>query len=198
MSTPPKATVAAPMFAAPAPDNLLQITIASNLIAANASDVNSYSLRNAILIQEEKARVEYKNGVTLPTSVRVLLANAANKGYNHRRTLSRNIVAATSKSRPGNVCAHHIVALGDPEARSSRALLFGWGIGINDADNGVFLPSKKGGLLDYPDAARHTPRHEPAYHLAVFRTLSLERDVEGGRGALRSIKAALLSGILSL
>jgi hypothetical protein len=67
------------------------------VIAANASDVNPYSLQNTVLIQEEKARVEYKNGVTLPTSVRVLLANAANKGCNHRRTLSRNIVAATSK-----------------------------------------------------------------------------------------------------
>jgi hypothetical protein len=198
MSTRPKSTTAAAAPPSSTPTDMLDITIASNQIAANARDVNPYEIRNSLFVEEEKARVEYKNGVTVPTSAKMLLANAERKGYNHRRTLSRNIVAATSQSRPSNACAHHIVALRDPEAGLSRNLLFRWGIGINDADNGVFLPRNGTGLPGNPSAAHHTPHHSVTYHLKVYRTLNAEQDAAGGRSGLRSIKADLLSGALSL
>ena len=198
MSAQPKS---APTVAVPAvntPDDLIDITIASNQISSNASDVNPYEVRNALLVQEEKARVRYKNGITLPTSAELLFANAQRRDYNHRRTLSRNIVAATSQSRPASVCAHHIVAHRDPEAASSRTLIYGWGIGINDADNGVFLPSKGTGLPGHPNAPRHDPHHKATYHVAVYVQLRRARDVEAGRTRLRSIKTQLLSGALPL
>ena len=198
MSAQSKSIPAAPAPTLSEPANILDLTIAGNRISANASDVNPYGVRNALLLKQEKARVRYKNGVTLPTSAEVLLANANRKDYNHRRTLSRNIVAATAQSRPANTCAHHIVALGDPEARESRNLLYNWGIGINDADNGVFLPSKGMGLPDHPNAAHHTPSHKQLYHLEVYSQLSRRNGSEDGRRGLRSLKSQLLSGELPL
>lgn len=125
MSAQPKTAVAAPIPISTTSAGILDLTIAGNRISANASDVNAYGVRNELLLKQEKARVRYKNGETLPTSAEMLLANANRKDYNHRRTLSRNIVAATAQPRPANTCAHHIVALGDPEARESRNLLYG-------------------------------------------------------------------------
>ncbi|PTT79019.1 hypothetical protein DBR42_22215 [Pelomonas sp. HMWF004] len=178
--------------------DLIAVSIASNRVSSNASNVNPYEVRNELLIREQKARVRYQNGITLPTSAEVLLANARRKDYNHRRTLSRNIAAATAQPRPADACAHHIVAHRDPEATSSRTLLYGWGIGINDADNGVFLPSKCVGLPGYPKAPRHDPYHRATYHVAVYMQLRRGRDVESGRQRLRSIKTQLLSGALPL
>lgn len=198
MSAQPKHAAASPAPATTTSAGILDLTIAGNRISANASDVNPYGVRNELLLKQEKARVRYKNGETLPTSAEVLLANANRKDYNHRRTLSRNIVAATGQSRPTNTCAHHIVALGDPEARESRTLLYGWGIGINDADNGVFLPSKGPGLPGYPNATHHTPSHKQLYHLEVYSQLSRRDGSEDGRRGLRSLKSQLLSGELSL
>ncbi|GGA37355.1 AHH domain-containing protein [Dyella nitratireducens] len=198
MSAQPKTAVAAPTPIPTTSAGILDLTIAGNRISANASDVNAYGVRNELLLKQEKARVRYKNGETLPTSAEVLLANANRKDYNHRRTLSRNIVAATAQPRPANTCAHHIVALGDPEARESRNLLYGWGIGINDADNGVFLPRKGPGMPDYPNATHHTPSHKQLYHLEVYSQLSLRDGSEDGRRGLRSLKSQLLSGELSL
>lgn len=198
MSAQPKHAAASPAPATTTSAGILDLTIAGNRISANASDVNPYGVRNELLLKQEKARVRYKNGETLPTSAEVLLANANRKDYNHRRTLSRNIVAATAQSRPANTCAHHIVALGDPEARESRNLLYGWGIGINDADNGVFLPSKGRGLPSYPNATHHTPSHKQLYHLEVYSQLSRRDGTEDGRKGLRSLKSQLLSGELSL
>lgn len=104
--------------------------------------------------------MRYKNGFTLPTAASVLLANAARQDYNHRRGLSGNIVAASKQARPSQACAHHIVALLAAGAARSRMLLFRWGIGINDADNGVFLPAKQVGLPGHPAAAHHKPHHD--------------------------------------
>ncbi|HET7332493.1 AHH domain-containing protein [Dyella sp.] len=198
MSAKPKSALSAPALVTASPADVLDVTIASNRIAANAKDANPYQVRNSLLLQKAKARVRYEKGITLPTAAVVLLANANRREYNHRRTLSRNIVAATSQSRPANTCAHHIVALHDQEAALSRSLLFRWGIGINDADNGVFLPRTGRGMPGYPDAVHHTPHHNPTYHLAVYDQLRDETEAIGGRKSLRSIKGQLLSGTLSL
>jgi hypothetical protein len=180
------------------PADILNLTIASNRIASNGRNFNSYDVRNSLLVRQQKARVRYRNGMTLPTSAEVLLANAERKDYNHRRSLSTNVTKATSQARPADVCAHHIVALRDIEAENSRLLLFVWGIGINDADNGVFLPRYGKGLPGYPDAAHHSPHHAATYHLTVFYQLSRATEVESGRVRLRSIKSQLLSGVLTL
>ena len=66
----------------------------------------------------------YQNGKTvLPASARQLFANAQRRDYNHRRTLSRNIVADANAPRPANACAHHIVALKHEDAELARRRL---------------------------------------------------------------------------
>ena len=153
-----------------------------------------YQVRNSILVQEKKARVRYQNGITLPVSAQVLLANATRQDYNHRRRLSSNIVAA-GQSRPVDACAHHIVALRDADAVLSRKKLFDCAIGINDADNGVFLPrSGNSGLVGYPNAPRHAPIHAPLYHATVYARLRHVKGTDTCRVELRDIKTGLLAG----
>ena len=130
-------------------DRLLDLTLAASRIVDQNSGANPYGVRNRLLTRKEKARVRYLNGMTLPTSAEVLSANAEDRGYNHRRTLSRNIVHGTKQPRQVDVCAHHIVAWRDSAADLSRTRLFGCGIGINDADNGVFLPRFANKLRDF-------------------------------------------------
>jgi hypothetical protein len=179
-------------------DTVLRLTTAINEVAANNRDANGYEIRNALLLEREKARVRYENGITLPTSAKVLLANALRTNYNHRRRLSTSIVAATGQPRPDNVCAHHVVAVRDRGARVSRIMLFDWGIGINDADNGVFLPQGTGGLPDHPNAPRHDPFHSAEYHAAVLSRLLEADDSASGRVELRGVKADLLAGSFPL
>ena len=72
----------------------MHLTTSINQIAANNRNANSCEIRNGIVMEENKQRVRYENGVTvLPMPAQQLLANAQRSGYNHRRTLSDNIVA---------------------------------------------------------------------------------------------------------
>ncbi len=175
-----------------------KISAAALRIAQNDASVNVRELINAELLKRQKAKVRYENGETLPASAEILLLNATRQDYNHRRTLSRNIVAATKASRPANVCAHHIVAANDPAADRSKILLSDWGIGINDADNGVFLPANKAGKAQFLKAALHTSWHSPDYHLDVYMRLMVHADTAGGRSELKRIKSDLLEGRMSL
>jgi hypothetical protein len=127
-----------------------------------------------------------------------LLANSEDLAYNHRRTLARNIIAVDKAVRPAKAAAHHIVALAEPEARPSRLLIFSWGIGINDGDNGVFLPTSCVGMPGYPNAAHHSPYHKLAYHLRVLTRLQVANDQPSGRTQLRAIKADLQAGRMTL
>lgn len=177
--------------------DMTDLTITINRIASNGRHANGYEVRNTILIEEQKERVRYENGVTaLPSSVQQLFADAQRKNYNHRRTLARNIVKATGQTRPVGACAHHIVALNDEQAEFSRRRLFGWFIAINDADNGVFLPqSGNRPLASSPQAPQHGPVHTPIYHATVYARLRGvdAMNSEAGRQRLRTIKAQLLA-----
>ena len=187
--------------AAPAPaltdpvEGMTDLTTSINQIAANNRNANPYEIRNGIVLDENKQRVRYENGITaLSMSAQQLLANAQRTAYNHRRTLSNNIVAESGKARPANACAHHIVALKDDQAEPSRKKLFDWGIAINDADNGVFLPrwaTKK--IKGYPKAPQHGPIHTEIYYSAVYARLRTvpKTDASTGRSRLRGIKAQL-------
>ena len=180
------------------PASVQELTIAGNQIAANAGSVNPYEIRNELLVKRAKERVRYKNGYTLPASAEVLLANAERAGYNHRRTLARNIVHATGQARPDDVDAHHIVALRHFDAKASRIKLFSLGIGINDAANGVFLPNNGVGLPGYPNAPHHRKDHKFRYHLTVFRELQFAGDADQGRATLGMLRGRILNGALVL
>jgi len=175
-------------------DRILQMTLAANLIAGRSPDANAYEMRNALLEQRRLARVRYKNGVTLPASAAKLRADAERKAR-HSRILARNIKNATGVSKHAEADAHHVVAQGDERAERSRRLLFGWAIGINDVDNGLFLPRKTTSKVPGLEGAiPHENIHTERYHLAVFFRLN---DVgaeppDQGRVVLRAIKNEVL------
>ena len=177
--------------------SLIRFTVAINRIAANSPAVNAYSLRNEILLEMEKRRIRYRDGRTLEGYAAKRLFEDARRIRNHRRTLARNMDAQSGQSRPDSVCAHHIVATQDIRAEESRTIIFGWGIGINDADNGVYLPQFAGTPVpSMPDAPLHGPIHTARYHSNVLFRLGFGEsdDREGGRAILRDIKQELTDG----
>jgi hypothetical protein len=192
------APVSAPPTSAPTPSEIAELAAVAGELAQNDPSVNPRQLMNTEIIKEQKARVLYKNGHTQTRGEAMLLANAERQDYNHRRRLSTSIVAATNQPRPAAVCAHHVVALTDGDALRSRLVIFKWGIGINDADNGVFLPAKRVGMPGFANAAHHSPHHSPEYHYAVFVRVRRGKDELGCRTQLRGIKSALLAGTMSL
>ncbi|MEO8998607.1 MAG: AHH domain-containing protein [Rhodanobacter sp.] len=178
------------------PELVFQLTIAANQIVGADPGTNAYDVRNAHLIDEKKKRVRYKNGMTLPCSAQKLVADAERK-VRHSRTLARNIKNQTGVLKPAQADAHHIVAQSDRRASGSRDRLFKWGIGINDADNGVYLPKRVGSMPNSPDATAHEGIHTARYHLTVFaRLLSIDDDqVAPARAELRDMRDDMLAGI---
>ena len=126
-----------------------------------------------------------------------LEADALHKPDGHSKKLGRNIVKLENKKRPKFVDAHHIVSSTAEGALPSRLKLFAWKIGINDADNGVFLPRfenvKVRGLYR---ATWHAVIHTPTYHGRVFaRLLQADPlDPESARLKLRGMKAEMQRG----
>ncbi len=177
--------------------SLARFTAAVNRIAAN-SGVNGYELRNELLLEMEKDRVRYENGRTLPGySAAKLFEDAKRASANHRRTLARNLNADSGAERPKNVCAHHIVASKDSRADESREIIFKWGIGINDTDNGVYLPRFKNiPVPSLPDAPLHGPIHTARYYSAVAQRFMFNEptDTLSCREVLRGIKEDLVDG----
>ena len=174
---------------------VLDATIAANLIAADDAHVNAYEMRNALLEARRKARVRYKNGETLPATAAKLLADAE-RAARHSRILARNIKNASGVDRHVAADAHHIVAQSDKRAKASRDFLFDWGIGINDAANGVYLPKKNGSVPGMDDATAHEIIHTSPYHLEVWSRL---RDILGegssvARIELREMAADMVAG----
>jgi hypothetical protein len=176
-------------------EGLLDLTINANRIAANGGG-NGYPERNAIVVEEAKQRIRYRNGITaLPYSAQALLADAERE-VRHSDTLARNIRNATGVAKPTGAAAHHIVATGEPLAEGSRLRLFGWGIGINDADNGVYLPnSADAAIPGLPQATQHRPIHTEKYYINVYARLRLASDPAAGRTRLRAMKADMQAGV---
>lgn len=178
---------------------IVKLTIAANKICEAGS--NPYEIRNALLLEEKKKKIRYKNGVTLPNSAINLLNDAAREAR-HSRILANNILRADkSLVRPSDVDAHHVVAVQDSRAESARNILFFvWFIGINDAANGLFMrrfPSSKVlGLKKSPPHQGIGNIHTDTYHVAVFLRLF---DISGldasiGRAELRLIASEIVAG----
>lgn len=100
------------------------------------------------------------------------------------RALGRAMENA-GQTRPPGTAAHHLVAGGRnlPAAHASRAILQKFGIGINDAANGVFLPLKA-----------HSHIHTKAYYIAVERELGKATTRQEALQILDYIRQGVLSG----
>lgn len=106
------------------------------------------------------------------------------------RVLRRNLVAEGDKEPVYKHAAHHIVAGNSKKAEDARAILKKYGIGINDAVNGVFLPTEKG----VSNAAYHPSLHTNEYYDKVYDNLREARSREEVEFILKDIKQQLLEG----
>lgn len=181
--------------------NLLDLRIAAGQSMQQGNPIEAV---NSIKLEAQKDRIRYKNGQTLAPRAKKMFAEALRKNAEskarHSKQLASNMVAA-GQTRPAGVAAHHIVAHRDFSAEKSRQVLFGWGIAINDVDNGVFLPRwKTSNVPSLPHAIKHSVVHTERYHVAVFARLYAVKqakptDHKGGRRALRAIKQELVDGV---
>jgi hypothetical protein len=108
------------------------------------------------------------------------------------RLLGRNLGAA-GVMRPPNSAAHHIVAGGAPGAAEARSVLSRFGIDINAAENGVFLPLNTK-VADRAAASVHATLHTNAYYATVNDVLGQATSQSDALAALGVIRAQLLSG----
>lgn len=118
------------------------------------------------------------------------------RSVNHSEILSRNMRAARpAEAQPPQTATHHIVARADQRAARGRRLLFQCSIGINDADNGCWLPmTKTSSVACMPNAMTHSGLHTTKYHLKVTLRLTFVDDQDTARKALRDIKDELVDG----
>jgi hypothetical protein len=95
--------------------------------------------------------------------------------------------------RGAGEAAHHIVAGMAEAAAPARQVLARFGIGLNEASNGVFLPGTIA-ADNAAGAAVHSTLHTSEYYDAVNQALSQATSREGALQILNEIRSALLGG----
>lgn len=154
----------------------LEFTLGVNMyVNQTGANVNPYELRNAAILQEKKRLVLYKNGYTVKDATGRALEAEAAKNIRHGRKLGANMrKARPNETRPPNTDAHHVVSAQHPLAMEARGILFRNGIGINDADNGTYLPSTAATRVkELPNAFPHQSVHTPEYYTNVNQDIRL-------------------------
>ncbi|MDL2268619.1 MafB family polymorphic toxin [Desulfosarcina sp. OttesenSCG-928-G17] len=102
--------------------------------------------------------------------------------------------------RPPNTSAHHIVASNAKGASEAREILNKFNISINDASNGVFLPSNKNSLINSlgnvidDNAALHSTLHTNKYYDTVNDLLRQAQTKQEVLDTLDYIQNKLLDG----
>lgn len=86
--------------------------------------------------------------------------------------------------------AHHIVAGNSAKAAEARSILQKYGIDINDASNGTFLPTVK----DVAESAYHPSLHTNAYYDEVNNLLSDVTSKQEALDVLNYISESLKDG----
>jgi len=116
---------------------------------------------------------------------RIKLGGGANS-----TTLSNNL-EAVGVPKPTGTQAHHIVGGVSQYGKEMQAKLKAYGIDLNSAMNGVFLPgcgsSKAIGMV-------HCGKHTEAYEIEVFKLLKNANTREELINRLNDIRNELLSG----
>jgi hypothetical protein len=108
------------------------------------------------------------------------------------RALGQALEAA-GHVRPAGSAAHHIVAGNARAASQARGVLQRFGIGVNDAANGVFLPASRA-APNAAGAAVHSTVHTNAYYQTVNQMLGAATTRAEAEAALGAIRQSLLSG----
>lgn len=95
----------------------------------------------------------------------------------------------------GGTAAHHVIEGSDLCAAKSREILKKFNIGINDAANGVLLPTDE---LSIYKGAIHNTNHSEAYSLYVYNKIKNVKSQDELIYRLTEIKKELISGSLTL
>jgi hypothetical protein len=106
--------------------------------------------------------------------------------------LRRNMIKAGKKVPSYANAAHHIVpgTKNNEFAKKARTILMNFNIDINDAVNGVFLPTQKG----VTNAMYHHSLHTDVYCKNVFEMLEKATSKDEAIDILKGIEEALLNG----
>lgn len=106
------------------------------------------------------------------------------------KELRKNLIATGVKEPDFPNAAHHIVAGKAPSAEAARQILLEYGVDINDAANGVFLPTIKG-----ESGAYHPSLHTDGYYRKVTEALNIATSKEDVIDILADIAEQLSKGI---
>ena len=106
------------------------------------------------------------------------------------RVLRQNLIKAGADVPSYPNAAHHIVAGNSAKAAEARAILQKYGVDINDAANGVFLPTVK----DVAEGAYHPGLHTDSYYRKVTELLSSAKSKEDVLDILGDIAEQLKKG----
>ena len=141
-------------------------------------------------------------GAGMSVAAAAPFAGAAANGLRLGRSATRGASKALRTALKGagyvpgaNSAAHHIVAVGAEAAAPARAVLEKFGVGINKAENGVFLPRA---ASTGSSAAVHAGGHSRSYYDAVNEALAGATTRDEVIQALAGIRDDLLSGTLKL
>ena len=113
--------------------------------------------------------------------------------FESTRKLARNMAKA-GLTRPSNTAAHHIVPAAVSKFQSAinaRRILAKFGVSVENAANGVYLPSK---LDDAVKAAYHPTLHTERYFDEVYNRLASARSADDVLVILNDIRKELLAG----
>ncbi|MGW1802960.1 polymorphic toxin-type HINT domain-containing protein [Streptomyces sp. NPDC001984] len=100
---------------------------------------------------------------------------------------------ASGVTRPADTAAHYIVASTSPKAAAARQQLAKFGIDINDASNGVFLP--RGSASANPTGASvHSRIHTDDYYAYVNDLIGGARNANEARDVLGHLRRQLQGG----
>lgn len=121
-----------------------------------------------------------------------LVETARNAPKVDSEKLAQNMFEEFRLPRSRGWAAHHIVAGNEPEAEPARMILQRFGIDINDAYNGVYLPQEPSvGTTEM----YHRSLHTQVYHESVYLRLWDGVDADHARAILQEIASELRAGI---
>ena len=164
------------------------VTVAQKLLkeTGNIDDVSKGVLKNLDDYNDVANRIGKNSDEIADATVNVTkkVSKASSK------KLGENLVAAGFKRPNYKHAAHHIVAGRDSGAAKSREILEKFGIDINDAANGVFLPNEK----NVSKAIYHPMLNTNKYNDNVYEMLSKAKTREEAIGILDKIRNKLLDG----
>ena len=127
---------------------------------------------------------------TFTENTQTSLTTSQQQSVPSSKTLRKNLINAGENVPDYANAAHHIVAGSAKKASVARNILQKFGVDINDANNGVFLPTSN----NVSTAANHRGLHTNAYYEKVNTLLLSATSREDVLDILNDIKDDLING----